>query len=566
MCFIFLNVAKKAITDKSEEKKHKMKMYSAFLELTPRGPDRSHFVDLSKLGITFGFGRLAIMDLSPLGDQPFLIMSEDGTRAIYTICNAEIYNYKYLKELYDIKTVSESDCEIIPHIYEKYGIERLCSDLTSDNVSGEYAIIIIDTNIETNETVIHAMTDTSAIRPMFFSETENNICFASEMKGLIDTDEKDCVVEDVPPSTLITITTDNHGKFTKTTKQYFDFDSVPVTIHDMETAKKIIRETFVRAVYDRMNSDAQKVFFASGGLDSSLVCGVANQYLKGLDGGDKTINTISIGMPGSTDEKYAKLLAESLNSNHTHVELSEKDFIDAVEDVIRTTETYDITSVRATVGQYLLSKWVSENTNRKVTYIGDGSDELFGGYRYFLNAPSPKEYHEEIQKLLREIRIYDVKRADRGVASNGLEARVPFLDHRLIKTVFSIDPSLRMAIGGVEKHLLREAFRGTNVIPDEILFRTKEAFSDGVSSVEKSWYMILQDMIEKIYTDEEFKELSEKYDHLKPHTKEALHYRIIYNKYYSKQTDKTIPHFWLPNWFKNVTEPSARVLPVYTTK
>jgi asparagine synthase (glutamine-hydrolysing) len=277
--------------------------------------------------------------------------------------------------------------------------------------------------------------------------------------------------------------------------------------------------------------------------------------------------TISIGMPGSTDEHYARLVSKYIGSTHIHVQLSESDFLNAIDEVIETIESFDITTVRASTGQYLVSKWIAKHhPDIKVLYIGDGSDELFGGYRYFLKAPSPAEYSDEIVRLLQYFKEFDVLRADRGIASNGIEARVPFLDHRLITAVLSIEPKLRMAIGGVEKWLLREAFKGTELLPNEILFRTKEAFSDGVSSVERSWYKILQEHLETVYTDDQLEKAQIKYTHCPPPTKEALYFREKFCELFGESSSNVIPFFWLPKWVGDIKEPSARILSVYQSE
>lgn len=554
MCGIYLyKLFKKALGCKIDS----IPLYKAFMELKPRGPERSRFLSFYDLGLFLGFHRLPIMDSSAKGDQPFVIETVDG-RTIYAICNGEIYNYEYLRNKYSIDVVSNSDCELLPYIYEMIGIDGLCKELTSKHISGEFSILIIE--IKDNVCTIHAVRDPVGVRPLFVSINEDSIEFSSELKGLSHIKEnKPYTVSQFPAGTYTSyVFTDD--AMTSTTTRYFDLTSIVPIITHLDDALSIVRSTFELAVMDRMHADRKIAFLLSGGLDSSLVTAIGAKYAKQMG---KDVVTISIGMEGSTDEYYARLVSKYIGSNHIHVQLSETEFLNAIDEVIKTIESYDITTVRASTGQYLVSKWIAQHhPDIKVLYIGDGSDELFGGYRYFLKAPSPSEYADEIVRLLQYIKEFDVLRADRGIASNGIEARVPFLDHRLINAVLSIDPSLRMAKGGVEKWLLREAFRGTGLLPDEILFRTKEAFSDGVSSVEKSWYKILQDHLESVYTNDQLLEAQLKYTHCPPPTKEALYFRDKFVELFGEASSILIPFLWLPKWFGDIKEPSARVLSV----
>jgi asparagine synthase (glutamine-hydrolysing) len=309
-----------------------------------------------------------------------------------------------------------------------------------------------------------------------------------------------------------------------------------------------------------LESDRELGALLSGGLDSSLVVSIASKYLHQFG---KRLKTFSIGLPGSTDKEYAEMVATFCNTDHTHIELTTEYFLSALKHVIYATETFDITTIRASTGQYLVSKWISEHTNIKVLLIGDGSDELTAGYMYFHKAPSPTDLHIENKKLLTEIHFYDVLRADRGIATHGLEARVPFLDHRFVDLYMSLDPSLRIPTESrIEKWLLRKSFDTGRYLPAPVLWRKKEAFSDGVSSVQKSWYQIVQESAEQMYTDEQLASAQQLYTHCPPPTKEALYFRDIFESLYPN-TSHVIPHYWLPNWCGDIKEPSARVLDVY---
>ena len=204
----------------------------------------------------------------------------------------------------------------------------------------------------------------------------------------------------------------------------------------------------------------------------------------------------------------------------------------------------------------------------KVLLIGDGSDELCSGYMYFHNSPNETESHKENIRLVKDIHRYDSQRADRGISSNGLEARVPFLDKEFIDFYLQIDPSLRIPRKykdkNTEKFLLRKAF--IDYLPEEVLWRPKEAFSDGVSSLKKSWFSIIQELAELKYTDEEFLLRTSNIDHCTPRSKESLMYREYFEKMFSKNVINVIPYYWLPKWSGNIYEPSARVLDVYKNK
>jgi asparagine synthase (glutamine-hydrolysing) len=297
-------------------------------------------------------------------------------------------------------------------------------------------------------------------------------------------------------------------------------------------------------------------FLLSGGLDSSLVCGVAARKT------DKPLETFSIGMDiDAIDLKYAREVADYIGSNHHEVIISRDDVIGALDTVIKTLGTYDITTIRASIGMYLVCKWIHENTDIRVILTGEISDELFG-YKYTDFAPSAEAFQEESAKRIRELHMYDVLRADRCISVNSLEARVPFGDLDFVNYVMSIDPKLKMNTYGMGKYLLRHAFEDDKVIPENILMREKAAFSDAVG------HSLRDDLVEyaeSLYTDEEFEGGCEKYTFAKPFTKESLLYRDIFEKYYGDNAQMVVD-FWMPNkeWEGcDVDDPSARVLANY---
>jgi asparagine synthase (glutamine-hydrolysing) len=280
---------------------------------------------------------------------------------------------------------------------------------------------------------------------------------------------------------------------------------------------------------------------------------------------DKKISTWSIGMPGSEDIKYARLVAEHIGSEHHEIILSEKEFLSSIEEVIYSIESYDTTTVRASIGNWLISKTIRENSDCKVVFNGDGSDEVCGGYMYFHLAPNSIEFDKESKKLLENIHYFDVLRSDRSISVHGLEARTPFLDRHFVNTYLSINPNIRHHAKNkqCEKYLLRKAFDDTDLLPKQVLWRTKEAFSDGVSSLEKSWFTVLQEHIaDNVFkNDENIDSQKQYYVHNTPETQEQLYYRQVFESRF-KGCEKVIPYFWMPN-FTDAKDASARTLNIY---
>ena len=317
----------------------------------------------------------------------------------------------------------------------------------------------------------------------------------------------------------------------------------------------------------------------SGGLDSSLIAALVSNELKQADNQTEKLKTFSIGLPGSEDLKYAKIVAEHIDSDHHEVILSEDDFFNAIPEVIHKIESYDTTTVRASVGNYLIAKYISEMTNCKVIFNGDGADELMGGYLYFKNSPNEYAFDKECRRLLTDIHIFDVLRSDKSISSNGLEPRTPFLDREWVEYYLTIDKKIRFNVtkNNCEKYLIRKSFSIVNpeLLPEKILWRTKEAFSDGVSSLTKSWYEIINEKINHIcdndiYLKEKLFELQQDYKNLAfannkninlPDTLEKCYYRFLFNKHYNKR-DYLIPYYWMPK-FVNAKDASARSLLIY---
>lgn len=495
-----------------------------------RGPDDSRIVDTGS-GL-LGFNRLAIMGLSPEGMQPFEL---DGS---YCVCNGEIYGFKkqrdeLVKLGYSFK--SGSDCEILLPLYFEYGVGMF------EKLDAEFALIIYDG--KSGEYI--AARDPIGIRPLYYGYLPSGeIAFASEPKCLVGLCGH---ILPFPPGHYY-----KGGKFFR----YRDIAKVDKLCgDDLETVCTKIREKLIAGVEKRLVSDAKVGFLLSGGLDSSLVCAIAAKK------SDKPIRTFAIGMDkDAIDLKYAKQAAEYIGSEHTEVFMTKEQVIASLEEVIKILGTFDITTVRASMGMYLLCKWIHENTDIRVILTGEISDELFG-YKYTDFAPSAEAFQEEAVKRIRELHMYDVLRADRCISANSLEARVPFGDLDFVSYVMSVEPRKKLNTYGKGKYLLRHAFEG-DYLPDEILWREKAAFSDAVGH---SMVDDLKEYAEKFYTDEEFETLKSKYTHAAPFTKESLLYREIFEKYYPGQAEMIVD-FWMPNksWAGcNVSDPSARVLSNY---
>ena len=539
MCGIFalLNVSNRNILKEVVD-------YS-FQKLKKRGPDFSNIDTYSKPAyFTLGFHRLTINGMNKSANQP---LKKDN---IYLICNGEIFNFKELEKLINVELKTGSDCEIIIDLYQKYGIEH-----TLHLLDGEFAFVLIDLN----KNLIYSARDPYGVRPLFIWKHSKLPLygFASEVKGLNSLeDDKNINIQHVIPGSFIEFNLQylNKNKYWQLNK--VDKYHSPCTSWNknvlLNDALVKIREGLCNAVIKRIeNSDRPIAFLLSGGLDSSLVVAIANYYKKS----DKKLNTYSIGLPNSTDLKYANLVSNFCNTNHVHVEVSEDEFLHAIEEVVVNIESYDTTTVRASVGNYLISKYISKNSDAKVILNGDGSDELCGGYLYFNECPSSVEFDYECRRLLRDIHMYDVLRSDRSISSNGLEARCPFLDKEFVDSYLSLSPELRNHNNHnkPEKYLLKEAFRGW--LPNEVLDRRKEAFSDGVSSIERPWYSIIQES--NLYQDTKRKVAN----YNEPKTSEQKYYRHIYDLNYPN-LHKLIPYFWMPR-FVEAEDCSARTLNVF---
>lgn len=502
-----------------------------FSKTVSRGPDDSRIVDTGK-GI-LGFHRLAIMGLTDEGMQPFSLGKN------YVVCNGELYGFERDREELKNKGytfASDSDCEIILPLYKEYGTSMFAK------LDAEFACIIYDG--ETGEYI--AARDPIGIRPLYYGyDEEGIIVFASEAKNLVGLVNR---IMPFPPGHYY-----KEGEF----RCYCDIAKVDqVSGDDLETVCGKIHDKLVAGVEKRLVADAKVGFLLSGGLDSSLVCAIAAKKSK------TPIKTYAIGMTeDAIDLKYAKQVADYIGSDHKEVYMTPEQVISSLEEVIHLLGTFDITTIRASMGMYLVCKAIHEQSDIRVILTGEISDEIFG-YKYTDFAPSAQAFQEEAQKRLRELHMYDVLRADRCISVNSLEARVPFGDLDFVKYVMSVDPELKLNKYKKGKYLLRHAFEQGDYLPEEILWREKAAFSDAVGH---SMVDYLKEYAETKYTQEEFEEGCKKYEHARPFTKESLLYRDIFEKYYPGQAQMVVD-FWMPNknWEGcNVNDPSARVLSNY---
>lgn len=537
MCGIFFYLGKFFTLDQ---------LMTEFMRSSHRGPDSSFLRSLSMNGINgfMGFHRLAIVDMSREGDQPF-----ETTKKNFAICNGEIYNHEIIRNKLKTKINSKSDCAVLLPLYEKFGIKNMMKYL-----DGDFAFVIVDSEKQ----LVHIGRDPMGVKPIFYGTSSKGefIC-ASEIKSIINLLDGEKVYMLSSGSTLT---------YNIQTKELFhniySYPKFPLeSSNDNRSEDEIkleINKKLTLAVKKRLMTDRPLGVLISGGLDSSLIAGITKTLLPL----DTIIESFSIGMKGSPDIEKAQVVADYLGTKHHTVNFDIQEGIAALRQVIKQLETYDITTIRASTPQYILSKYIYYNTDVRVVLSGEGSDELFGGYLYSHLAPSNDELQKDSQRLMKELEVFDVLRTDRTTAGNGLEVRVPFLDRGFIKYVAGIagkwkNPNVSSGLGKrIEKKILRDAFAFPKIIPEEILYRTKNAFSDACGY---DWIPTLQQHCESLVTNDEFSNRFEKYPHCTPPTKEAYYYRKIFEEFYPNQ-EHILEHYWLPNWVDNKGEPSAKIL------
>jgi len=547
----------------------------SFEKIKNRGPDISivkKIIHNNSIQAIAGFHRLAIMDTSHNGDQPFYFV--DTLDEILVICNGEIYNYKELIREHDLHPKSQSDCEVVMELFKKYNnVDKIVRLL-----NGEFSFVIYHREIDKNKVNIYASTDPISVRPLFIGYLEKqyenpDIFFSSEMKGL------ECCtnVERFKPGHIFKISFIDkyingiHQDVNYSCKYYpyYNFDYSEKVTDNLFTIYQQIVNRLSNSVKKRIQSDRPLGCLLSGGLDSSLIACLLAKHMYQIDR-TKEVTFFSIGNSDAPDVvnaiKVYEHIRANINPNVKHVifDISFDEALAIIPDVIKAIETYDITTIRASTWQYLLAKKISETSDIKVILNGDGADEVEMGYQYFKNAPNAEEAQKETEKLVKDIHLYDCLRVDRAISYHGLEARVPFLDIEFFDYYMRIPPEFKLPVNGMEKYLIRKAFEiiEPNLLCKDVLWRRKEAFSDGVSKHVKSWFEIIQDHVDTIVSDQTFNFYKNYFSGVKPVSKESYYFRTIYESFY-KNRSNVIKYYWLPNWSGNIKEPSARVLTVY---
>lgn len=508
----------------------------AFNKLSHRGPDDHQIKNLDN-GAFIAFHRLAIQGVGELGNQPFQCASTQNT----LVCNGEIYNEKALKQSFTASYdfTSKSDCEVILPLYTTFDTLE-----TAKLLDAEYAFVIYDQKKDQ----FVAARDPIGIRPLFYGHCKINKCivFSSEAKALTALCDR---VQIFPPGHIYNA----DGKFV----EYKNISAIEnFHHHQAEEIAVKIHDLLVEGTRKRLAADVPLGYLLSGGLDSSLIVSIAAKL------SDKPLDTFAIGMDyNPIDLKYAKEVADHLGTNHHEVIMTKADVLAALKDVIYFSETWDITTIRASIGMYLVCKYIKQHTDIKVLMTGEISDEIFG-YKYTDFAPNPLEFQKEAQKRLKELHMYDVLRADRCISAHSLEARVPFGDLDFVDYVMRIHPAQKVNSYGIGKYLLRNAFAGSDYLPQSILYREKAAFSDAVGH---SMVDELKNFAAKKYSGADLEGARFKYTHGTPQTKESLLYREIFEELFPDQAH-LIAAFWMPNkdWENcDVDDPSARALPNY---
>lgn len=526
----------------NENVQHVNEIIKAHELLKNRGPDCGSLTINSKECL--GFRRLCVNDTSVNGNQPFQLPNACGG-VMKLLCNGEIYNHKELASKFKINNLqSGSDCEVLLRLYQKIGFEAMLEAL-----DGVYAIVITDSD------TVYLARDRIGVRPLYMGWTDDTkgdriLAVASVPSAL----QTFCTnIEQMPASSFII-----YDKITREMRTGFHSLVLYKNLGEISVAEiqASIKHLLCDAVCKRLMTDRPMGCFLSGGIDSSIITSIIANCV-----GGNNVRTYAAGMAGATDLKYASIMANFLKTVHTEFIFTPEQAFDALPHVIRDIGSYDVTTVRASVGMWLLAKYVSDNSDDVVIFSGEGSDELLMGYLYFHYAPSPEVAQAESERLVKELCNYDVLRADRCVSSHGIELRVPFLDRKFVDLCLSIDPRLKMPGSTnrpIEKRLLRNAFSGLNNrndglwLPDEILWRRKEGFSDGTGSLNRPLSVCFQERICELISGPE-----------SPIVKEAQYYRQLFDEAYPN-FQPVIP-MWMPKW-TGATDPSGRALPVFSNK
>ena len=519
--------------------------------------------------------RLSIVD--PLsGKQP--LVSDDGK--IILAANGEIYNHKEIRKEFEGKYNFQtgSDCEAIIPLYKKF---RESGDFTLmiEKLSGIFAFALYDSE---NDVYLVARDEIGVI-PLYQGwDKAGRYYVASELKAL----EGECqTIEEFPNGHYFYSKDEKPVRWYK--REWENFDAVKNNARATDDKGEIINPSVIEkvrnglesAVKQQLMGDVPYGVLLSGGLDSSIIAAITQKFSKKRIESDSKeaawwpqLHSFAIGLEGSPDLIAAQKAADYIGTVHHEVHFTIQEALDALPDVIYHIETYDITTVRASTPMYLLAR-VIKSMGIKMVLSGEGSDELFGGYLYFHKAPDAKEFHEELVRKMSKLHLYDCLRANKSLMAWGVEGRVPFLDKEFIDIAMSLNPSDKMNIRlpdgkqRMEKWILRKAFE--DMLPEEICWRQKEQFSDGVGY---NWIDTLKKMTEEKVSDAEFARRENRFPVNPPKTKEEYYYREIYSKLFpSDSAAKVVPHEagvacstakaleWDAAW-KNMDEPSGRAI------
>ena len=525
-------------------------IHDAFMKGQKRGPEFSVFKKIQKQDyvLYIGFHRLAINGLDEVSNQP-IIQNKNNL-----ICNGEIYNYKTLYEKQNIIPKTNSDCEVILALYERNG--PLCASM----LDGVFSFILYD---ETKEQIMVAR-DPYGVRPLYECHYENgNIGFASDVECL--TFEPMKSIHPFEPGSYSLFQKDKQSSWNIIHREKYFFNSSYLPLFSCHQPIEYYMHKFVMLLKESIlkrvqNCERNIACLLSGGLDSSIISAFVRKMYFEKTG--YVLQTYSIGLKDAEDLNYAKQVSTHIQSNHHEIIMSNEEMIDSIPYVIKDIESYDTTTVRASVGNWNIGKYISTHSDAKVIFNGDGADELAGGYLYFHACPNNELFDSETKDLLTKINRFDVLRSDKSISSHGLEPRTPFLDKELTRFYLSIPIEYRNHNNDnkCEKYFIRKAIETyePTLLPHDVLWRTKEAFSDGISNAKKSWYEIIQE-------NEEIKHMDHntQWTYNIPKTKEQQYYRSIFDKYFPKPCETLIPYFWMPKFVDNAHDASARTLQLY---
>ena len=515
-----------------------------------RGPDWSGVFQHERA--VLAHERLAIVDVTS-GAQP-LLDPETGTALAV---NGEIYNHKQLRaQTTSFPYQTGSDCEVILSLYRAYGREL------AHHLEGMFAFVLYEVE---NDTWLIGR-DPIGIIPLYYGHTADGaLVVASEMKGIEPLCED---VSEFPPGHVWS--SEDAAPTRYYNEAWMDWEKAPKQAYKKEE----LRAALEQSVKSHLMGDVPYGLLISGGLDSSVIAAVAKNFSqKRVDDEDNSeawwpqVHSFSIGLEGSPDVAAAQKVADHIGTIHHPLVFTIQEGLDALEDVIKHIETYDVTTIRASTPMYLMARQIKA-MGIKMVLSGEGADELFGGYLYFHMAPDAKEFHEESVRKVLALNKYDCSRANKSMMAWGIETRVPFLHKPFVNYAMNLDPAAKMGGNGkIEKHIIRESFEG--LIPDEVLWRQKEQFSDGVGY---GWIDGLKDHAERLVSDDEMERASVRFPINPPATKEGYFYRTIFEKHFPTaaaansvpggksvacSTEKALE--WNES-LKNVVDPSGRAV------